>query len=89
VELRSVAGALVPTLGGPGTEGIAATALSAGGDWASLEATKTGVVDLPTPDVVRGYRVSAESTEPLPLGVRGDVPEPGSVAPGDLVERRA
>ena len=52
-------------------------------------ATETGVLDLPTLDVVRGYRGEVESTEPLPFGVWGEVLEPGSVAPGGLVERPA
>jgi len=47
------------------------------------------VVDLSTLDVVCGYRGEGESTEPLPFGVSGEVLEPGSVAPGDLVERPA
>jgi uncharacterized protein len=43
---------------------------------------ESGVVDLPTLDVLREYRGQTESTEPLPFGVWGEVLEPGEVAVG-------
>lgn len=46
---------------------------------------ETGVVDLPTLDVLGGYRGNIESTEPLPFGVYGEVLEPGAVVVGDAV----
>ncbi|HLJ03578.1 MAG TPA: MOSC N-terminal beta barrel domain-containing protein [Solirubrobacteraceae bacterium] len=46
---------------------------------------ETGVIDVPTLDVLREYRGDAESTEPLPFGVWGEVLEPGTVALGDPV----
>jgi uncharacterized protein len=45
----------------------------------------TGVVDVPTLDVLREYRGDVQSTEPLPFGVWGEVLEPGTVALGDAV----
>ena len=46
---------------------------------------ETGVIDVPTLDVLREYRGDAESTEPLPFGVWGEVLEPGTVGLGDPV----
>jgi uncharacterized protein YcbX len=46
---------------------------------------ETGVVDLPTLDVLRSYRGDAPTTEPLPFGVYGAVLEPGTVRVGDAV----
>ncbi len=45
----------------------------------------TGVVDLPTLDVLRSFRAGAATSEPLALGVYGEVLEPGAVALGDAV----
>jgi uncharacterized protein YcbX len=47
---------------------------------------ESGVVDLPTLDVLREYRGEIASTEPLPFGVWGEVLEPGTVVLGDPVE---
>jgi uncharacterized protein YcbX len=44
-----------------------------------------GVPTLPTLDLLGTYRVRLGSTEPLPLGVYGEVVEPGSVTVGDRV----
>jgi uncharacterized protein YcbX len=46
----------------------------------------SGVVDLPTLDLLRAYRSGLDTTEPLPFGVYGAVLEPGTVALGDAVE---
>ncbi len=46
----------------------------------------SGEIDLPTLDVLGGYRGAVESTEPLPFGIHGRVLEPGEVALGDTVE---
>jgi len=46
---------------------------------------ETGVVDLPTLDILGSYRVELGATEPLPFGVWGRVVEPGAVALGDEV----
>lgn len=46
---------------------------------------ETGVVDLPTLDLLRSYRSDLDSTEPLPLGIYGAVLEPGVVRIGDPV----
>ncbi len=46
----------------------------------------SGVIDLPTLDVLREYRDSADTTEPLPFGIYGSVLERGSVRVGDTVE---
>ena len=46
---------------------------------------ESGVVDLPTLDVIRDYRGAADATEPLPFGIYGEVVEPGRVAVGDAV----
>ncbi len=45
----------------------------------------SGVVDLPTLDLLGSYRGSVDSTEPLPFGVWGRVLEPGTVRVGDEV----
>ena len=49
----------------------------------------SGVVDLPTLDILRGYRSGLDTTEPLPFGVYGEVLEGGRVAVGDAVEVEA
>ena len=46
---------------------------------------ESGVVDLPTLDLLRSLRSGAQTTEPLALGVYGAVLEPGTVALGDAV----
>jgi uncharacterized protein len=45
----------------------------------------TGVVDVPTLDLLGSYRSGVDSTEPLPFGVWGRVLEPGTVRVGDEV----
>jgi uncharacterized protein len=45
----------------------------------------TGVVDVPTLDLLGSYRAEVDSTEPLPFGVWGGVVEPGTVHVGDEV----
>jgi uncharacterized protein len=45
----------------------------------------TGVVDLPTLDVLGDYRSGLDTTEPLPFGVYGSVVRPGVVRVGDSV----
>lgn len=45
----------------------------------------TGVVDLPTLDMLDSYRTGLGTTEPLPFGVWGRVVEPGTVQVGDEV----
>jgi uncharacterized protein len=45
----------------------------------------TGVVDVPTLDLLDSYRGEVDSTEPLPFGVWGGVVEPGTVRVGDEV----
>ena len=47
---------------------------------------ETGEVDLPTLDILAGYRGNVEATEPLPFGVYGEVREPGVIALGDEVQ---
>jgi uncharacterized protein YcbX len=46
---------------------------------------ESGTVDLPTLDLLRGYRAGLDTTEPLAFGVYGEVLEPGDVAVGDPV----
>jgi uncharacterized protein YcbX len=48
---------------------------------------ESGVIDLPTLDLIRSYRTAADTTEPLPFGVYGRVLEPGRVRVGDAVTR--
>jgi MOSC domain-containing protein len=45
----------------------------------------TGLVDVPTLDLLGSYRGDVESTEPLPFGVWGRVVEPGTIRVGDEV----
>jgi len=45
----------------------------------------TGTVDLPTLHLLRSLREGVDSSEPLPLGVWGEVVEPGVVRIGDEV----
>src|SRR5262249_7444072 len=45
----------------------------------------TGVVDLPTLDLLRNYRGQMKTTEPLPVGLYGEVLEPGEIRVGDAV----
>ncbi len=45
----------------------------------------SGVVDVPTLDLLGSYRGAIKSTEPLPFGVWGRVVEPGTVSVGDEV----
>ena len=45
----------------------------------------SGVVDLPTLDILGEYRGALDSTEPLPFGVWGRVLEPGTIRVGDEV----
>lgn len=45
----------------------------------------TGVVDLPTLELVGSYRGSIDTTEPLPFGVWGRVVQPGTIRVGDEV----
>ena len=45
----------------------------------------TGVVDLPTLDLLGSYRTGLDATEPLPFGIWGRVVEPGIVQVGDQV----
>lgn len=47
---------------------------------------ESGEIDLPTLDLLRGYRGDADTTEPLPFGIHGRVLEPGAVRVGDPVE---
>jgi uncharacterized protein YcbX len=46
---------------------------------------ETGEVTLPTLDLLGDYRRGAETTEPLPFGIYGEVVEPGTVRIGDTV----
>ncbi|MBV9197335.1 MAG: MOSC domain-containing protein [Solirubrobacterales bacterium] len=45
----------------------------------------TGVVDLPTLDLLRSYRGERAATEPLPFGVYGRPVTPGRIAVGDPI----
>lgn len=45
----------------------------------------SGELDLPVLDLLRSYRAAAASTEPLPLGIYGEVLTPGAVRVGDAV----
>ena len=45
----------------------------------------SGVVDLPTLDILGEYRGALDSTEPLPFGVWGRVLDPGTIRVGDEV----
>lgn len=47
---------------------------------------ETGLVDLPTLDLLRSYRGDLDTTEPLAFGVYGEVLEGGRVAVGDAVK---
>jgi hypothetical protein len=46
---------------------------------------RTGVIDLPTLDILRDYRGALETTEPLAFGVYGRVRAPGAIRVGDAV----
>jgi len=45
----------------------------------------SGEIDLPTLDLLRGYRGDLETTAPLPFGIYGTVLEPGEIVVGDAV----
>jgi uncharacterized protein YcbX len=47
----------------------------------------TGTIDLPTLDMLRGYRGGLDTTEPLPFGIHGEVLEEGEIHVGDPVAR--
>jgi uncharacterized protein YcbX len=47
----------------------------------------TGVIDLPTLDILRNYRPTEGCTEPLPFGIYGAVVSGGRVRIGDAVAR--
>jgi hypothetical protein len=47
---------------------------------------ESGVVDLPTLELLRSFRSGLETTEPLPFGVCGEVVRAGTVRVGDRVE---
>lgn len=46
----------------------------------------SGTIDLPTLDVLRGYRDESTTSEPLPFGIYGEVLDAGAVQLGDQVE---
>ncbi len=46
---------------------------------------ETGVVDLPTLDLLGSYRGDLDTTEPLPFGIYGEVVREGAVRVGDEV----
>jgi MOSC domain-containing protein len=48
----------------------------------------SGIVDLPTLDLLRSFRSDLETTEPLPFGVYGEVVRPGALRVGDRIELR-
>jgi uncharacterized protein YcbX len=43
----------------------------------------SGQIDLPTLEILGGYRGDIQATEPLPFGIYGEVLEPGTVRVGD------
>lgn len=45
----------------------------------------TGLVDVPTLDILRGYRGELETTEPLAFGIFGEVVRDGTIRVGDQV----
>jgi len=45
----------------------------------------TGIVDVPTLDILGSYRSGLDTTEPLPFGIWGRVVQPGAIAVGDDV----
>jgi uncharacterized protein len=45
----------------------------------------SGTIDLPTLDMLGGYRGQLDTTEPLPFGIYGEVIEPGDIRVGDPV----
>jgi uncharacterized protein len=47
---------------------------------------ESGVINLPTLDLLREYRAGIETTEPLPFGIYGRVLRGGSVRVGDRLE---
>jgi uncharacterized protein len=47
---------------------------------------ESGIVDLPTLDLLRSFRPGLGTTEPLPFGVYGEVVRPGAVRVGERVE---
>jgi uncharacterized protein YcbX len=47
----------------------------------------SGVVDLPTLDILRDYRGALPTTEPLPFGIYGEVVQEGTVRVGDELTR--
>lgn len=46
---------------------------------------ETGVIDVPTLDLLGAYRREPDATEPLPFGIYGEVVHPGVVVVGDQV----
>jgi uncharacterized protein YcbX len=46
----------------------------------------TGVVTLPTLDILGDYRRDLDTTEPLPFGIYGEVVAEGTVQVGDPVK---
>jgi uncharacterized protein len=45
----------------------------------------TGQIDLPTLDILRGYRRDVTTSEPLPFGIYGEVLQEGTIRVGDPV----
>ncbi len=74
---------------GAGEARIGAAAVAFGGHVGRCLITSrdpdTGVVDLPTLDLLGAYRRDANTTEPLALGIWGAVTAPGVVCVGDPV----